>query len=133
MYQTQESQRTSYLVVPHSARSPVENKRNTRGNVLSLWCSLYRPQCPPSQRGFNERQRGHRRSCELHSSDKPIERPCPILGGLGELGKGGRGWQLMWVCAGREGGVHQWGHCVMSAGSLSLLWCVFSPASSADA
>lgn len=30
----------------------------------------------------------------------------------------------MGVCAGREGGVHQWGHCVMSAGSLGLLWCV---------
>lgn len=31
MAERKESQRTSYLVVPHSALSPVENKQNTRG------------------------------------------------------------------------------------------------------
>lgn len=31
MVERHKSQRTSYLVVPHSALSPVENEQNTRG------------------------------------------------------------------------------------------------------
>lgn len=115
MDQTQDSQRTPYLVVPHSARSPAENKQSTRGNVLSLWCSLYRPRCPPSQRAFNERQHGHRRSCEQRAANsidltKPLNEPAqssrdserPKTGGVAAVGvcpdEGGRGPSVGTLC-----------------------------------
>lgn len=49
-------QRTSYLVVPNSALSPVEMNRTQEGHVMSLWHILYKLQCPTSLNGFNERQ-----------------------------------------------------------------------------
>lgn len=105
MDQIQESQRRSYLVVPHSARSPVENTHKTRGSTLTAWGLFCRPQCPPSQEGFNERQQDHRQSSERRGANafhltKPLNDPAQTSGepewrrwGVAAVG----------VCAGGEG------------------------------
>lgn len=109
-------QRTSYLVVPHSALSPVEMNKTQEGHVMSLWHILYKLQCSTSLNGFNERQHDYWESCEWCSANtihltKPLSSlcwnlrgprgPCGVLDVLSEQRKGGGGCSVYML--GREG------------------------------